>query len=378
MKFGGSTLSDINKINNCANKIISKFNDYFPIVVVSAMGDTTQNLSNLISKITSQPTSLVDSANPIMSQYNQHANSIKSTTIQSNIATDLILSTGEMVSAGMLSLSLNAKNYKSQPVCGWQMPMITNSNHGSAKIEKLSKNYINSLIQNQTIPIITGFQGVSPANNITTLGKEGSDLTAVALADQFNAHCYIYKSVDGVFTCDPNSNPGQKINQLSYDNMQIASEHGAQVIYHRAVKYAKKHNVKIFIQSAFTKANGTTISNSPSNQNIITKQRAFLTILNQNNPIPNGHAFISYDQKWCLFSNQKELQNYLEICDAKIQNPKHIKITLIHPQKIIKENFIQIAKKYSSIYSCMESYSWICVQSKHVKDLERELHIGFI
>ncbi len=351
MKFGGATLSTIPKIQFCANKIISKLDDYFPIVVVSAMGNTTHQLSDLISQITS----------------NQ------------NLSTDFILSTGEMLSAGFLSLCINKENHHAQPLSGWQIPIITNTQHGDATIEKVSTDNISQLIQQNIIPIITGFQGISTDNHITTLGKGASDLTAVSLAAAFDCDCYIYKNVDGVFTCDPEYQSSVKINKLSYENMQYASEHGAQVLFHKAVKYAKKHNVKIFVESAFNTSTGTTISNQPSKRNIITKQEAFLTILESGEQIQTSHSFISYDNKWCLFSSKGEYINYLNTSPNKPnQDIKYTKITLIHPNVINKEEFIRVAKQYSNIYSCMKYYSWICVENSKSSMLEEELHTKFI
>ncbi len=350
MKFGGKTLSSTEKIQLCSNKIISHLKDSFPIVVVSAMGNSTQQLHNLLSKISTKQ----------------------------NVCSDFILSTGEMISAGMLSSSIINNGYKSQPLAGWQIPIVTNQNYGNASLQNISTKNLSILIKDNIIPIITGFQGITSDNKITTLGSGSSDLTAVALASKFKCNCYIYKDVDGVFTCDPKSNPGQKINQLSYDNMQHASNHGAQVIHNKAVEYAKKNNVNVFINSAFNSSKGTLISHKSSRHNIITKQKAYLAILKEGQKIQNTHAFISYDNYWCLFSSEEEYSAYLNDKKTNTSQEKYIKITLIHPIPINKEKFINIIQKYSQIYSCMKYYSWICVKESQSVLLEKELHDQFV
>ncbi|QEK38044.1 aspartate kinase [Candidatus Cytomitobacter indipagum] len=366
MKFGGATVADIDKIKHCIKKISPKFNEHSIIIVVSAMNDTTNQLRDLISQISSENECALE----------KHSGNLNSIKKYSNIASDLILSSGETISAGVFSLCLQDCGYKSIPLCGWQLPIVTDDNYGDAEIQQISMKYIKELINQKTIPVVAGFQGISPSKNITTLGESSSDLTAVAIAAELNADCYIYKNVSGVFTCDPNSNSGKKIDSLSYENMEIASKHGAKVVCYKAVKYAKKHNVKIFVESAFQKESGTMISNNFSQKNIVTSQQAFIIPLENHDPIPSEHIFTF--GKWCIFSNQEEFENYALNNNKNISKQKYMKITLIHPSKIAKDHFLNIAKKYSEIYSCMDSYSWICIEKKYASNLEKDLHESFV
>ena len=185
MKFGGTSVGSINKINNVANIVEKQLNDKKLIVVLSAMSGVTNQMQEYIDKIESKEI----------------------------IENDLILTSGEAVSVGLLSAILKKRNIKSIPLLGWQIPIITDSNHQKAKILNIDKVRIDKYLKDFDVIVLAGFQGIDIDGNITSLGRGGSDTTAVAVAAAVNAdRCDIYTDVDGVYTTDPNMEPKAKKN----------------------------------------------------------------------------------------------------------------------------------------------------------------------
>ena len=233
MKFGGTSVGSIDKINNVANIVEKQLNDKKLIVVLSAMSGVTNKMQEYIDEIES--------------------NEI--------IENDLILTSGEAVSVGLLSAILKKRNIKSIPLLGWQIPIITDSNHQKAKILNIDKVRINKYLNDYDVLVIAGFQGIDIDGKITSLGRGGSDTTAVAVAAAVDAdRCDIYTDVDGVYSTDPNLEPkAKKINKLAFEEMLEMSSTGAKVLHTRSVELAMKNNLTLQVLSSITKQSGTLV-----------------------------------------------------------------------------------------------------------------------
>jgi len=233
MKFGGTSVGSIGKINNVANIVENQLNDKKLIVVLSAMSGVTNKMQEYIDEIES--------------------NEI--------IENDLILTSGEAVSVGLLSAILKKRNIKSIPLLGWQIPIITDSNHQKAKILNIDKVRIHKYLNEYDVLVVAGFQGVDIDGKITSLGRGGSDTTAVAVAAAVDAdRCDIYTDVDGVYSTDPNLEPkAKKINKLAFEEMLEMSSTGAKVLHTRSVELAMKNNLTLQVLSSITKQSGTLV-----------------------------------------------------------------------------------------------------------------------
>ena len=233
MKFGGTSVGSIDKINNVANIVEKQLNDKKLIVVLSAMSGVTNKMQEYIDEIES--------------------NEI--------IENDLILTSGEAVSVGLLSAILKKRNIKSIPLLGWQIPIITDSNHQKAKILNIDKVRIDKYLNDYDVLVVAGFQGIDIDGNITSLGRGGSDTTAVAVAAAVDAdRCDIYTDVDGVYSTDPNLEPkAKKINKLAFEEMLEMSSSGAKVLHTRSVELAMKNNLTLQVLSSITKQSGTLV-----------------------------------------------------------------------------------------------------------------------
>lgn len=235
LKFGGTSVGRISFIKRIATKIKKFIDDgIFPVVVVSAMGDTTDKLLEMGKKISKNP---------------------------DKRELDMLLSAGERISMALLAMALKEKGIPARSFTGSQASIITDTKHGNARIIEVKAERIRSAIKNGEIPIIAGFQGVSFEKEITTLGRGGSDLTAVAIAKSLGSkEVYIYTDVDGVYTCDPKflKNP-KRLKKISYEEMLEFSRFGAKVLHHRAVSLAGKENIKIKVLSSFNSKGGTEV-----------------------------------------------------------------------------------------------------------------------
>lgn len=231
MKFGGTSMGDIEKISKVADHIQRERNNGVQTaVVVSAMAGETDRLITLVNQ-----------ANLVSNKAEK----------------DVIISTGEQVSSALLSLILNSRGIRAESVQGWQIPLETTDMHGSARIKNINPQKLQGLLNNNIIPIIAGFQGVSEENKITTLGRGGSDTTAVAIACALNADlCDIYTDVDGVFTSDPRIiKQAQKIDKISFEEMLEMASQGAKVLQTRSVELAMSYNMPIRVRSTFNENN---------------------------------------------------------------------------------------------------------------------------
>jgi len=235
IKFGGTSLATIDHFLKASKKIKEISKKSKVIVVLSAMAGNTNSLVDLIKKVHD-----IDSPN-----------------------SDLVLSTGEQISIGIMSLILNNKSVKSKSWTAWQIPILTNNNYGKARIQSIPTKNIMDSFKNYDVAIVAGFQGLSEENTITTLGRGGSDTTAVAMAAAFKAkQCNIYTDVEGVYSANPSivSN-AKKIDYLTYEEMLEMSSLGAKVLQTRSVELAMKYNVKIQVLSSQIDKPGTFVVN---------------------------------------------------------------------------------------------------------------------
>ena len=235
LKFGGSSVADNIKLNVVAEKVIKiKKEVKNLVVVVSAQGKTTDNLIKEAQELSAIP---------------------------EEREIDMLLSTGEQITAAKLSILLNRMGYKAISLTGWQAGIMTNDIHRNAKIEQICTERIKKEFEEGKIVIVAGFQGIDENGNITTLGRGGSDTTAVALQAGLNANaCYIFSDVDGIYSADPNMiTIAKRLKELSFDEMQEIADSGAKVLHNRCVQIGKKFNCNIIAKSTFTDKGGTTI-----------------------------------------------------------------------------------------------------------------------
>ena len=238
LKFGGSSVADNEKLKLVANKIIQmKEKNYNIVVVVSAQGKTTDNLISEAKEL--------------------------SDTIEDR-EMDVLLSSGEQISSAKLSILLNKLGYEAISLTGWQAGIYTNNTNQNAIIKQINLTRINKELKNGKIVIIAGFQGINENMDITTLGRGGSDTTAVAVAAALHAKdCYIYSDVDGVYTADPNKfENSRKLSNLSYEELHEISSEGAKVLHNRSVEIGEKFNIPIITKSTFNDKPGTVISDT--------------------------------------------------------------------------------------------------------------------
>lgn len=177
---------------------------------------------------------------------------------------DVLLSVGEQITIAKLAMCLNKLGYKAVSLTGWQVPIITNENYSNADIVKINLTRIKEELEKNKIVIVAGFQGISENNNITTLGRGGSDTTAVAISAAIGANeCQIYKDVDGIFNKDPKYNKNAyKYNDITYDEMLKLSNNGARVLHNKSIEIAKKHNICIHVKPLYnTNSIGTFVRN---------------------------------------------------------------------------------------------------------------------
>ncbi|WP_307983595.1 aspartate kinase [uncultured Helicobacter sp.] len=242
-KYGGTSVGDCDRIDNVANRVIDAKGDNEMVVVVSAMSGQTDTLINYTKFFSSLPNTR---------------------------EVDMVLSSGERVSAALLAIALESKGYKAISLSGAKAGIITDSIHTKARIEDIDTRYIKSLLKDGYIVVVAGFQGVDKNGEVTTLGRGGSDLSAVALAGALKADlCEIYTDVDGVYTTDPRiEKNAKKIDKISYDEMLELASMGAKVLLNRSVELAKKWNVTLVTRSSFTQKEGTLIT---TEENILEK-----------------------------------------------------------------------------------------------------------
>jgi aspartate kinase len=236
-KFGGTSVGDLERIQNVAKRISKTLSQGHKVVaVVSAMSGETNKLVGYAEHF---------SQNPVRSEV------------------DMLLSSGERVTASLLSIALNEMGHKAVSMTGRRAGIVTDSLHTKARIENIDPSSMLKAIDSGNVVVVAGFQGISEDGLVTTLGRGGSDLSAVAIAGALRADlCEIYTDVDGIYTTDPRIEPNaKKIEKISYDEMLELASLGAKVLQTRSVEMAKKLNVNLVTRSSFTEAEGTLITN---------------------------------------------------------------------------------------------------------------------
>lgn len=251
-KFGGTSVGNVERILNvagCVKEETDRGNQV--VVVVSAMGKTTDQLVNMAKEISGQP---------------------------SKREMDMLLATGEQVTISLLAMALKEKGLEAVSYTGWQAGIVTEPVHGNARITKINTEAIEGELNQGKVVIVAGFQGITESGDITTLGRGGSDTTAVALAAALNADkCDIYTDVTGVFTTDPRYIPSaRKLLSISYDEMLELANLGAGVLHPRAVEFAKNYQVRLEVRSSMEKVEGTIIEGEATmEQNLVVRGVAF-------------------------------------------------------------------------------------------------------
>ncbi|GES30911.1 aspartate kinase [Streptomyces angustmyceticus] len=239
-KYGGSSVADAEGIKRVAKRVVeAKKNGNQVVVVVSAMGDTTDELIDLAQEVSPIP---------------------------SGREFDMLLTAGERISMALLAMAIKNLGHEAQSFTGSQAGVITDSVHNKARIIDVTPGRIKTSVDEGNIAIVAGFQGVSQdKKDITTLGRGGSDTTAVALAAALDADvCEIYTDVDGVFTADPRVvKKARKIDWISFEDMLELASSGSKVLLHRCVEYARRYNIPIHVRSSFSGLKGTWVSNEP-------------------------------------------------------------------------------------------------------------------
>ena len=262
-KFGGTSIGSINKIKNVCSLIKKEFDIGNQVVVVSsAMSGETNKLVDLAENF------------DITTNKNEY---------------DMIVSTGEQISIALISMALKELGITGRPLLGWQVPINCNNDYTKAKINNIDNKLILKIIKNKEIPIIAGFQGIDNTNKIVTLGRGGSDTSAVAIAAAISAdRCDIYTDVDGIYTCDPRivSN-ARKLEKISYEEMLEFASLGAKVLQTRSVEMAMRHEMVVQVLSSKTGAKGTFLTKEDKKMEnelvsgiAYTKDEANITLIN--------------------------------------------------------------------------------------------------
>jgi aspartate kinase len=239
-KYGGSSVADAEGIKRVARRIVdTKKSGHRVVVVVSAMGDTTDELIDLAEQVSPIP---------------------------AGREFDMLLTAGERISMALLAMAIKSLGHEAQSFTGSQAGVITDSVHNKARIIDVTPGRIRTALDEGNIAIVAGFQGVSQdKKDITTLGRGGSDTTAVALAAALDAEvCEIYTDVDGVFTADPRVvKKAQKMDWIAFEDMLELASSGSKVLLHRCVEYARRYNIPIHVRSSFSGLPGTWVSSEP-------------------------------------------------------------------------------------------------------------------
>lgn len=263
-KFGGTSVASVERIENIAARIIRSRNaGHDVVVVVSAMGDETDRLVSL-------------------------ANEVNYDGLDARRELDVLLSTGEQATIALLAMTLLKHGVKAESVLGWQASILTDSEHSKARILEIDETVLHAKISDGIVPVVAGFQGIDQKGHVTTLGRGGSDTTAVALAAVLKAdECQIYTDVEGVFTTDPRVVEGARcLKQMTFEEMLELASLGSRVLHTRAVEFASKYQVPLRVLSSFEEKPGTLITKEDDSmeQPIIsgiafTRDEAKLTIL---------------------------------------------------------------------------------------------------
>lgn len=235
IKFGGSSLSNDENLKLAAQKTISFLRQGYKVVaILSAQGKMTDKLLSEAKTLSENP---------------------------NKRELDMLVSVGEQISIAKFAILLRKLGFSSISLTGWQAGITTDSNYAQAKIQNINSGRIWQELENNDVVVIAGFQGIDSNQNITTLGRNGSDTTALAVAAALKQkECYIFTDTDGIYDKDPNKyNDSKKIGSISYDEMEKMARNGAKVLHDRCIKIAKKYDIKIIVQSTFYNNEGSIV-----------------------------------------------------------------------------------------------------------------------
>ena len=313
-KYGGTSVANKEKLMDVSQNVIREIKKGRKlVVVVSAQGKTTNKLIEEEKEITENPNS------------REH---------------DVLVSVGEQITISKLAMMLNDLGYKAKSYTGWQIPIVTTSENKSARIKWINSEKLRKDLEDGYTIIVAGFQGVDENNNITTLGRGGSDTTAVAIAASLNTRCDIYTDVDGVLTADPRSiENAKKINNISYDEMLEFASMGAKVLHNRCVEIAKNYDIDLRVRTVKdgNPTKGTRVSD--------TKNLETYSI--------NGVTRDSDVCKVSVFGNEKGLNTY-ELCDILAEKNIDIDLVTLENEKNINSNDIVFTIKEEKIRDIKE------------------------
>ena len=239
-KYGGTSVADLERIRNVAKRVAKNYDQGHQVVVIlSAMAGITDNLIDMARNVTESP---------------------------DKRELDVLLATGEQTTSALLAMTLKSMKYPARSLLGHQVEVLTDQCFGTARIIDIRAQKIKELLSDRQIVVVAGFQGCDPDGNITTLGRGGSDTSAVAIAAAINADvCEIYTDVDGIYTADPNiCDKARKLSVISYDEMLNMASLGAKVLQIRSVGFAKKFNIPVHVRSSFSEEEGTMVVNENS------------------------------------------------------------------------------------------------------------------
>lgn len=313
-KYGGTSVANKEKLMDVSQNVIKEIKKGRKlVVVVSAQGKTTNKLIEEEKEITENPNS------------REH---------------DVLVSVGEQITISKLAMMLNDLGYKAKSYTGWQIPIVTTSENESARIKWINSEKLRKDLEDGYTIIVAGFQGVDENNNITTLGRGGSDTTAVAIAASLNTRCDIYTDVDGVLTADPRSIENvKKINNISYDEMLEFASMGAKVLHNRCVEIAKNYDIDLRVRTVKdgNPTKGTRVSD--------TKNLETYSI--------NGVTRDSDVCKVSVFGNEKGLNTY-ELCNILAEKNIDIDLVTLENEKNINSNDIVFTIKEEKIRDIKE------------------------
>lgn len=324
-KFGGSSVANVERIQNVAKRVVSyKKKGKDLVVVVSALGDTTDELIELAAKINNNP---------------------------SEREMDMLLSTGEQISVALLAMAIHKLGCEAISFTGAQVGIITDANYSKARIIKINADKIQAELKKGRIVIVAGFQGVTLDHDITTLGRGGSDLTAVALAKELKAaECEIYTDVEGIYTTDPRIEPkAKKIKSITFDEMLEMASLGAQVMQPRSIEVAKKFNVPLHVRSSFSNNPGTMII-----KEVNTMEEALITGVTLNKNEAKLTVCDVPDKPGVAATIFNELSNGGVSVDMIVQNVSHTRKTDIS-FTIAKANLAKAIKLTNKIAKEIEA-----------------------
>ena len=314
LKFGGSSVADNIKLNLVADKIKDFYNNKTRVVaVVSAQGKTTDNLIKEARTLSSIP---------------------------NERELDVLLSTGEQISMAKLSILLNRDSIPTISLTGWQAGIKTNNTNQDAIIEDIDTKRIEQELESGKVVIVAGFQGINEKGDITTLGRGGSDTTAVAIAAKIKAdHCYIFSDVDGVYTTDPNQvKIARKINSLSYQEMLDIADEGAKVLHNRCVEVGEKFGVPIVAKSTFKPGVGTEINDKPIEGTVV------------KNIVKNDKLIYVHGK-----SLEYGSQNFNEIYNKFVLNEIGVKNLISNSEKFLDISFTISKDKFNKFANLIET-----------------------